>query len=101
MTDDLQLHGALIGRAAVRARLNTPVLIVDREALDRNIARMADGDGAPAGTTHRFMGDEHGAIVDPASRHAWQPGDLVRLAVPHCDPTVTSRDPGTPAARVR
>jgi D-serine deaminase-like pyridoxal phosphate-dependent protein len=49
-------------------------------------------DGAPAGATYRFMGDEHGAIIDPASRHVWRLGDLVRLAVPHCDPTVNLYD---------
>jgi D-serine deaminase-like pyridoxal phosphate-dependent protein len=48
--------------------------------------------GAPPGTAYRFMGDEHGAIVDPASKHTWQIGDLVRLAVPHCDPTVNLYD---------
>jgi D-serine deaminase-like pyridoxal phosphate-dependent protein len=48
--------------------------------------------GAPAGTTYRFMGDEHGAITDPAARHTWQLGELVRLAVPHCDPTVNLYD---------
>src|SRR5262245_46875195 len=37
-----ELHASLIGRSAVRDQLNTPVLVVDREALDRNIARMAD-----------------------------------------------------------
>src|SRR5256885_13551611 len=41
MTDDLRLHGSLIGRAA-RDQLSTPVLVIDREALDRNLARMAD-----------------------------------------------------------
>lgn len=48
--------------------------------------------GAPAGAVYRFMGDEYGAIVDPASRHVWRIGDLVRLAVPHCDPTVNLYD---------
>src|ERR1041384_5082283 len=41
MTDDLRLHGSLLGRAA-RDQLNAPVLVIDREALDRNLARMAD-----------------------------------------------------------
>ncbi|MFN4357091.1 DSD1 family PLP-dependent enzyme [Sphingopyxis alaskensis] len=41
MTSDRLLHDALIGRQGSRADLNTPVLILDREALDRNIARMA------------------------------------------------------------
>jgi D-serine deaminase-like pyridoxal phosphate-dependent protein len=48
--------------------------------------------GAPAGTVYRFMGDEHGAIIDPAARHRWRLGDRVRLAVPHCDPTVNLYD---------
>ena len=39
--DDLALHGALIGVPGGRAELNTPVLVVDLDALDRNIARMA------------------------------------------------------------
>jgi D-serine deaminase-like pyridoxal phosphate-dependent protein len=48
--------------------------------------------GAPAGCSYRFMGDEHGAIVDPASKHTWRIGEMVRLAVPHCDPTVNLYD---------
>jgi 3-hydroxy-D-aspartate aldolase len=49
-------------------------------------------DGAPAGSTYRFMGDEHGAIIDPAGKHTWRLGDPVRLAAPHCDPTVNLYD---------
>lgn len=41
MTSDRTLHDALIGRQGSRADLNTPVLVLDRGALDRNIARMA------------------------------------------------------------
>jgi D-serine deaminase-like pyridoxal phosphate-dependent protein len=48
--------------------------------------------GAPDGASYRFMGDEHGAIVDPAGRQVWRLGDRVRLAVPHCDPTVNLYD---------
>lgn len=36
------LHAHLIGRQGSRRALNTPALVVDVEALDRNIARMAD-----------------------------------------------------------
>jgi 3-hydroxy-D-aspartate aldolase len=39
--DDLQLHEALIGQQGSRAALNTPVLVLDTDALDRNIAAMA------------------------------------------------------------
>lgn len=41
MTDDLTLHAHLIGRQGSRADLNTPVLVLDLDALDRNIAAMA------------------------------------------------------------
>ena len=39
--DDLALHEALIGQRGSRASLNTPVLVLDADALDRNIATMA------------------------------------------------------------
>lgn len=41
MTDDLTLHAHLVGRQGSRADLNTPVLVLDVDALDRNIATMA------------------------------------------------------------
>ncbi|KTE19345.1 threonine aldolase [Sphingopyxis sp. H050] len=41
MSDDLTLHAHLIGRQGSRADLNTPVLVLDLAALDRNIAAMA------------------------------------------------------------
>lgn len=41
MSDDRTLHAHLVGRQGSRADLNTPVLILDRAALDRNIAAMA------------------------------------------------------------
>lgn len=41
MTDDRALHAHLIGRQGSRADLNTPVLVLDVEALDRNISAMA------------------------------------------------------------
>ncbi|MEH3047622.1 DSD1 family PLP-dependent enzyme [Sphingomonas adhaesiva] len=40
MTDE-ELHRHLVGRQGSRRELNTPVLVIDRDALDRNIARMA------------------------------------------------------------
>lgn len=41
MTDE-DLHGALVGRQGSRRDLNTPVLVVELDALTRNIARMAE-----------------------------------------------------------
>lgn len=41
MTDH-DLHAALIGAQGSRRDLNTPVLVIDRPALERNIVRMAD-----------------------------------------------------------
>ncbi|PWR25532.1 alanine racemase [Zavarzinia aquatilis] len=43
--------------------------------------------GAPAGSEFAFMGDEHGAVFA-----ALPLGALVRLQVPHCDPTVNLHD---------
>lgn len=40
MTDEV-MHSHLIGRDGGRRELNTPVLVVDLDALERNIARMA------------------------------------------------------------
>ena len=42
MTSDRDLHSHLIGQQGSRADLNTPVLVLDVEALDRNIAAMAE-----------------------------------------------------------
>lgn len=42
MSDDRRLHGELIGRQGSREALNTPVLVLDADALDRNIAVMAE-----------------------------------------------------------
>ena len=39
--NDHELHAHLIGRQGSRAALNTPALVIDLEALDRNIAAMA------------------------------------------------------------
>lgn len=39
---DTELHRHLIGRQGSRQALNTPVLVIDRDALERNIAAMAE-----------------------------------------------------------
>ncbi|MDP1642938.1 MAG: DSD1 family PLP-dependent enzyme [Phenylobacterium sp.] len=41
LSDDRRLHGHLIGQQGSRRALNTPVLVLDLDALDRNIAAMA------------------------------------------------------------
>jgi 3-hydroxy-D-aspartate aldolase len=38
---DIELHRHLIGRQGSRQALNTPVLVLDRDALERNVAAMA------------------------------------------------------------
>jgi len=48
--------------------------------------------GAVAGSTFRFMGDEHGAITAPEGARAPQLGASVTLVPPHCDPTVNLYD---------
>ena len=39
--DDRELHAHLIGQQGSRANLNTPALVVDLDALQANMARMA------------------------------------------------------------
>lgn len=41
MASDIDLHRDLIGQQGSRKELNTPVLVIDRDALQRNIAAMA------------------------------------------------------------
>ena len=61
MTSDRILHDALIGRQGSRADLNTPVLILDREVLDRNIAAMAEL-AATAGVALRPHAKTHKSV---------------------------------------
>ena len=61
MTTDRELHDHLIGRQGSRADLNTPVLVLDVDALDRNIlamAALAAGHGValrPHAKTHKSV----------------------------------------------
>jgi D-serine deaminase-like pyridoxal phosphate-dependent protein len=41
MTSDIDLHRRLIGQQGSRSALNTPALVLDRDALERNISAMA------------------------------------------------------------
>jgi len=41
MLDDRRLHGSLINAPGSRERLNTPALVIDLDALERNIQKMA------------------------------------------------------------
>src|SRR5579883_1194349 len=60
------LHGHLIGRQGSRRALNTPALVVDVEALDRNIAAMT-AFAAAAGLNLRPHAKTHKS-VDIAAR---------------------------------
>ena len=44
--------------------------------------------GAVEGSTTRFMGDEHLAVVAPEGKSPPGHGEQVILTPPHCDPTV-------------
>jgi 3-hydroxy-D-aspartate aldolase len=48
--------------------------------------------GAAEGSTYRFMGDEHGAVVPPKGTEPPRLGEVVTFAAPHCDPTVNLYD---------
>ncbi|WP_258319767.1 DSD1 family PLP-dependent enzyme [Qipengyuania flava] len=63
--DDRELHAHLIGQQGSRAALNTPVLVLDLDRLDRNIAAMqakADEKGValrPHAKTHKSVDIAH------------------------------------------
>lgn len=44
--------------------------------------------GVAQGASYRFMGDEHGAIDFDPSAPRPEPGAIIELVTPHCDPTV-------------
>jgi 3-hydroxy-D-aspartate aldolase len=48
--------------------------------------------GAVEGSSYRFFGDEHGAVVAPKGETAPALGEIVTFAAPHCDPTVNLYD---------
>lgn len=48
--------------------------------------------GAAQGSTFRFMGDEHGAVIAPAGAAPPRLGEVVTFQAPHCDPTVNLYD---------
>ena len=54
--DDRQLHEGLIGQQGSRAALNTPVLVLDVDALDRNIAVLA------------ALAAKHGVVLRPHAK---------------------------------
>jgi D-serine deaminase-like pyridoxal phosphate-dependent protein len=48
--------------------------------------------GAAPGSTYRYMGDEHGAVLPPRGDPPPRLGEVVTFATPHCDPTVNLYD---------
>jgi len=84
-------------------------LVVDARVISANHPRMVTVDagfkafateagappvvsGAPEGSSYRFMGDEHGALIAPQGASPPALGDTVTFAAPHCDPTVNLYD---------
>ncbi len=67
MTDE-ELHAHLIGRQGSRKALNTPVLVIELDALSRNIARMAEFAAA------------HGLNLRPHAKTHKSP-DIARLQI--------------------
>jgi D-serine deaminase-like pyridoxal phosphate-dependent protein len=70
---------------------NTPGLVT----VDAGLKAMATEKGPPPilkgaapGSTTRFMGDEHLAVIVPEGQPAPAHGEQVILVPPHCDPTV-------------
>jgi D-serine deaminase-like pyridoxal phosphate-dependent protein len=48
--------------------------------------------GAPEGSTYRFKGDEHGAVVLPDGIADLPLGTIIECLTPHCDPSVNLYD---------
>jgi 3-hydroxy-D-aspartate aldolase len=70
---------------------NTPGMVT----VDAGLKAMATEAGPPQilqgaveGSTTRFMGDEHLAVIAPEGKAAPAHGEQVILTPPHCDPTV-------------
>ena len=68
MTYSHDLHAHLIGQPGSRALLNTPALILDRPALERNIARMAQ------------FAQAHGLALRPHAK-SHKSADIARLQI--------------------
>jgi D-serine deaminase-like pyridoxal phosphate-dependent protein len=62
------------------------------KALSTDFGPALIADGAPAGSTYQFMGDEHGAIRFGEGANPPKLGGIVSLIAPHCDPTVNLYD---------
>jgi D-serine deaminase-like pyridoxal phosphate-dependent protein len=62
------------------------------KALSTDFGPALVADGAPAGSTYQFMGDEHGAIRFAEGANRPGLGGVVSLIAPHCDPTVNLYD---------
>lgn len=69
MPSDFELHRHLIGQQGSRAALNTPALVIDRDALERNIVAMAGFAYAkgialrPHAKTHRSVDIARGQLA--------------------------------------
>jgi 3-hydroxy-D-aspartate aldolase len=48
--------------------------------------------GAPAGSSYRYLGDEHGQVIWPEQSNGLRYGDRLRCLATHCDPTVNLYD---------
>lgn len=68
MASDIDLHRPLIGQQGSRAALNTPVLVIDRDALERNIATMA------------AFAREHGVVLRPHAK-THKSADIAKLQI--------------------
>ena len=67
-TTSFRLHGDLIGQPGSRDRLNTPALILDLVAFERNIARMA------------AFAREHGLALRPHAK-SHKSADIARAQI--------------------
>ena len=85
---------ALFVRASVVSRQHPGRAVVNAgfKAFATDSGKPVPTRGAPAGSTYRFMGDEHGAVEFSPDAAAPALGAGIELLTSHCDPTVNLFD---------
>jgi D-serine deaminase-like pyridoxal phosphate-dependent protein len=82
----------VISRVVSTAQPDRVIVDAGSKALSTDHGPALIIEGAPAGSTFRFMGDEHAAIGMPDGADRPPLGALIRLMAPHCDPTLNLHD---------
>ncbi|MEO8667075.1 MAG: DSD1 family PLP-dependent enzyme [Bauldia sp.] len=80
------------GRIVSTAQPDRVIVDSGTKSLSTDYGPPLVADGAPAGATYQFMGDEHGAVRFAAGTNRPPLGGLISFVAPHCDPTINLHD---------